>query len=272
MAADEDRYLVPGLVRGLKALQCFTPETPNLSLKDLSEHLGITRSAAFRTVYTLAEMGCLIHDQRTNTYAVGPGILRLSYGYLATREIVEIAQPELERMRDQLNWSAHMGVLDGTSVLYVLRVPAKYADMSIVHVGSRLPARNTAIGRVMLADLPADSLVSMFRSDNASLVRGAVSMTEILSQAKADHGAEAIVHAGNFEAGIASVAAPVRDMTGRVIAGINVTAPISEPRLEELNGPVREALVRTAKRISRLLGWQDSLSEAGSTGKADRKQ
>ncbi len=268
MAADEDRYLVPGLVRGLKALQCFTPETPNLSLKDISERLGITRSAAFRTVYTLAEMGCLIHDQRTNTFAVGPGILRLSYGYLATREIVEIAQPELERLRDELNWSAHMGVLDGTSVLYVLRIPAKYADMSIVHVGSRLPARNTAIGRVMLADLSTDSLVSMFRSDNASLVRGAISMTEVLTQAKADHGAEAIVHAGNFEAGIASVAAPVHDITGRVAAGINVTAPISEQHLAEIHGPVREAVVRTAKRISRLLGWQES--EDGSASELKR--
>ncbi len=263
MAADEDRYLVPGLVRGLKALQCFTPETPNLSLKDISERLGITRSAAFRTVYTLAEMGCLIHDQRTNTYSVGPGILRLSYGYLATREIVEIAQPELERLRDELNWSAHMGVLDGTSVLYVLRVPAHYADASIVHVGSRLPARNTAIGRVMLADLGEDSLLSLFRSDNAGVGQTAANPAEVLAQARADRGAEAIVHAGHFEAGIASVAAPVRDMTGRVVAGINVTAPISEHRLDELNGPVRAKLIETASRISRLLGWQ--VPEGGDT-------
>ena len=161
----KDRYIVPGLVRGLQALKAFTPERPNLSLSEIAELLGTSRSAAFRTVYTLSHMGCLLHDKRTQTYALGPAVLRLGYGYLTTRELVEVAFPELERLRAETEWSAHMGVLDGTSVLYVLRLPAPHRLSSIVQVGSRLPARSTTMGRVLLADLDEPTLVSLYRSE-----------------------------------------------------------------------------------------------------------
>ncbi|MEM8741409.1 MAG: helix-turn-helix domain-containing protein, partial [Pseudomonadota bacterium] len=78
-----DRYLVPGLARGLMVLQAFSPERREMSLSEIAGHLGTTRSAAFRTVYTLTHLGYLLHDGRTKTYALGPAVLRLGYGYLA---------------------------------------------------------------------------------------------------------------------------------------------------------------------------------------------
>src|SRR5690606_4740884 len=90
----EDRYIVPGLVRGLQVLQAFTPERSEMTLSEIGEALGMTRSAAFRSVYTLAQLGYLLHDQRAGRYALGPAVLRLGYGYLATRELIEVALPE----------------------------------------------------------------------------------------------------------------------------------------------------------------------------------
>jgi DNA-binding IclR family transcriptional regulator len=249
----EDRYLVPGLMRGLGVLKLFTPDRSALSLSDIAAALGITRSAAFRTVYTLNEAGCLLHDQRSQLYSLGPGVLRLTYGYVATREVVEIAQPELERMRDRIGWSAHLGVLEGSSVLYVLRVPGPQRDTSIVQVGSRLPARATTMGRVLLADLSEEELVALFRSDGT---RGkGPSLPGILRQAVEDSHAQAVVHTGDFEAGIVSAAAPLRDMTGRVVAAINVTAPQSSETQRMITGTLRDDLIATARRISTLLGW-----------------
>ncbi|QPM92243.1 IclR family transcriptional regulator [Pseudooceanicola algae] len=249
----DDRYLVPGLIRGLSVLKLFTPDSPSLSLSDIARALGITRSAAFRTVYTLNEAGCLLHDQRSQTYALGPGVLRLTYGYVATREVVEIAQPALEQLRDRIGWSAHLGVLDGASVLYVLRVPGPQRDSSIVQVGSRLPARATTMGRVLLADLGEDDLIGLFRNDHA---RGkGPSLPGILRQATADRAAQAVVHTGDFEAGMVSAAAPLRDMTGQVVAAINVTAPQSATTQAQVGGDIRAALIATAARISVLLGW-----------------
>lgn len=246
----EDRYLVPGLVRGLEVLKLFTPERPAMRLSEIAAALGITRSAAFRTVYTLAETGCLLQDERAQTYALGPGVLRLTYGYVATREIVEIAQPELQRLRARTGWSAHLGVLEGTSVLYVLRVPAPQRDVSIVQVGSRLPARSTTMGRVLLADLDEAELVALFRGASG---KGGT-MPELVKQAGADRGCASVVHVGDFEAGIVSAAAPLRDMTGRVAAAINLTGANTAENRAALEEGLREDLEATAARISRLLG------------------
>lgn len=251
-----DRYLVPGLVRGLQALKAFTPERPNLSLSEIAELLGTSRSAAFRTVYTLAHMGCLLHDKRSQTYALGPAVLRLGYGYLATRELVEVAFPELERLRDQTEWSAHMGVLDGTSVLYVLRLPAPHRLSSIVHVGSRLPARNTTMGRVLLADLDEDTLVSLYRAEaQATGSASPQTLSGVLAQWRDDRGRAHVSHVGDFEAGIASIAAPVRDMTGRVVAAINLSAAATPENVAQLDSDLAAAIARTAERVSILLGW-----------------
>ncbi|MEW5422752.1 IclR family transcriptional regulator [Amorphus sp. 3PC139-8] len=252
----QDRYLVPGLVRGLEALKAFTPERANLSLGEIAEILGTSRSAAFRTVYTLVHMGCLLHDKRSQTYALGPAVLRLGYGYIATRELVEVAYPELERLRDRTGWSAHMGVLDGTSVLYVLRVPTPHRLTGIVQVGSRLPARSTTMGRVLLANLDEETLLSLYRHE--ARTKGPASSegpTALLAQWRRDQGRPHISHVGDFEAGIASIAAPVRDMSGEVTAAINLSAAANDDNVAELDGTLADEIVRTAERVSKLLGW-----------------
>lgn len=258
-----DRYLVPGLMRGLNVLKLFSPERPNLSLRDIADALGVTRSAAFRTVYTLVETGCLLHDERLQTYALGPGVLRLTYGYVATREIVEIAQPELERLRDRTGWSAHMGVLEGTSVLYVLRAPARDAGTSIVQVGSRLPARSITLGRVLLADLADAEIIERFRSERPGAAKGkGPSLPGILDQVKGDRKAEVVWHLGDFEAGVASAAAPIRDLTGKVVAAINLTSAQAPRPEQRASGAISEDLLATAQRISRMLGYDGTAAPA----------
>lgn len=254
---DHDRYLVPGLLRGLATLKLFSPTTPSLSLGQIADALGITRSAAFRTVYSLTHEGCLLYDERSQTYALGPGVMRLTYGYFATREVVEIAQPELARLRDKTGWSVHLGVLDGTSVMYLIRLAGPRHEASIIHVGSRLPARATTLGRVLLAGLDPQDLMNRYRhagpGQPAVRMRKAM-VTTILRQAETDTAADAVAHVGDFEAGIISIAAPVRDISGQVVAAINVTTPRTEA-LEAQMLPVRARLIETANGVSRLLGW-----------------
>ncbi|MEL4072422.1 IclR family transcriptional regulator [Ochrobactrum sp. GPK 3] len=251
----EDRYIVPGLVRGLQVLRAFTPERPRWTLSQLAEALETTRSAIFRTVYTLANDGCLLLDERNHTYSLGPAVLRLSYGYLATRELVEVATPVMERLRDRTGWAAHMGVLDGTSVLYVLRLPSLQGNASIVHVGSRLPARSTTMGRVLLAGLSEAELIQLYRSDNeATGIQHR--FDTILAQWKRDVDSPTIVHLGDFQMGIVSVAAPVRDMTGGVAAAINLSRQVDGDVTDKMRDAIIGELQETAKRISTLLGWQ----------------
>jgi DNA-binding IclR family transcriptional regulator len=241
----DDPYRVPGLVRGLAALQVFTPSRPELSLSELAAELGVTRSAAFRTVHTLVSEGYLL-AVRDNRFRLGPSVLRLSYGYLASRELLEVAQGPLETLRDEIDWSTHLGVLDGRHVLYLLRLPATRGLSSLVHVGSRLPAATTAMGRIFLGQKSERQVRQLYSGD---LDRGA--LERVLQTARADRDADHVQSIGRFESGISSVAAPVRDLSGQVVAAMsatNVTDVVPEA--------VVRAVTRSAAAISMGLGWR----------------
>ena len=253
----QDRYLVPGLVRGLQALRAFTPQRPHLTLGELADVLQTTRSAAFRTVYTLTNAGCLLHDAHKQTYALGPAVLGLSHGYIATRELVEVVQESIARLRDESGWSAHLGVLDGTSVLYMLRMPSLQGTSSIVHVGSRLPARSTTMGRVLLAGLPEDRVIALYHHE-AEKTGTSQKLGPVLKQWKRDQGQDTISHVGTFEAGIVSIAAPLRDVTGDYVAAISLSAHADADKVRELDHSIKGMICNASKRISALLGWQQS--------------
>ncbi|WP_371158017.1 IclR family transcriptional regulator [Jannaschia sp. 2305UL9-9] len=248
----QDRYTVPGLLRGLRVLEAFSPDRPEMSLAQIAAALGTTRSAAFRTVYTLQAAGCLLHNERRHTYMLGPAVLRLTRGYLPTREAVELALPELERLSEATGWSGHLGVLEETSVLYLLRVSGQGTRNSIVHVGSRLPARTTSLGRVLLAGLGERALAALFRRVDEGMP--AAQMAALLERARDDAARGIVVHVGDFEAGIAAVAAPLRDLTGGVVAAISLTAPAQTRGQEAVPAEVRAALDASARRLSRMLG------------------
>ncbi|KZX96879.1 MULTISPECIES: IclR family transcriptional regulator [unclassified Sulfitobacter] len=250
---DADRYLVPGLIRGFEVLDAFTPHRTELSLSEIARHLGLSRSAAFRTVYTLTHLGFLLQDARSQTYALGPAVLRLGHGYMASRELVQIALPEIENLRDEIDWSTHLGVRDGRSVLYMLRVASRMGMGSIVHVGSRLPAAATTMGRVLLTDLDEEAIVALYRDDPQDGGAGqAQNMRSLLQQWKADRQSEIVVQLGSFERGMASVAAPIRDMSGSIVGAINATRAFDRP--EPPNDRVTSAVLECARAISRQLG------------------
>lgn len=247
-----DRYLVPGLVRGLEALAAFTPATPRLTLAGIARAIGVTRSAAFRVVHTLTELGFLLHDPARGDYALGPALLRLGHGVLPARDVLSAAAPALEALRDATGWSAHLGVLEGLDLVYLLRMPARRGEPGLVHVGSRLPAHATAMGRVLLAGLDEAALAAL--AARAAGRRGWPAAGALVRRAKADRARGHVAHLGEFEAGMAAIAAPLRDAAGAVVAAVSLVAPLAEapePRRRE----ARSALLETAAAISRTLGW-----------------
>jgi DNA-binding IclR family transcriptional regulator len=252
----DDRYLVPGLVRGLHALQAFTPERRRMTLVEIASVLGITRSAAYRLVYTLDQMGFLQHDPLTRTYALGPAVLRLGYGYIASRDLAEVAAPHLEALRDRTGWSAHLGVLEEREVVYLMRVPTRRALSSVVQVGSRLPAHATSMGRVLLAGMEDAVVEQLYRGValEAFSSRTATTLPALLKQVRADRAAGFVAHVAGYEAGVASAAAAVRDVSGRVVAAINISTVALLTTEAELRGPLAQEVMATAAAISRALG------------------
>ncbi|HEV2573071.1 MAG TPA: IclR family transcriptional regulator C-terminal domain-containing protein [Beijerinckiaceae bacterium] len=257
LSEQTDRYIVPGLVRGLAVLLAFSPERPRLTLRELADAVGVTRSAVFRIAYTLTELGFLNHQPETRSYTLGPSVLRLGYGYLASRDLVQVALPHLEVLRDRTGWSAHLGVLEGKDVVYLLRVPTRQGLASIVHVGSRLPAYATTMGRILLAHLSEDEVIALYRDTplNAAGPRTISDLPALLEQLRQDRARGYVVHIGGFQAGVASAAAALRDVSGNVVASINVSAASTLTDQSEIDDKIVPQLLSAAELLSQALGY-----------------
>lgn len=252
----DERYLVPALARGLALLECFGSGREELSLVELARGVGMTRSAAYRLVYTLAELGFLVRNPERKSYRLGPRVLSLGFTYLASQELGEIARPHLEALRDRTNCSAHLAVLDGTEIVYVARYADKKALTSRISIGTRFPAHATSMGRAILAYLPADEVRRRFNGRTLARFSAATPTTvkALLALLESDRARGYIVSRSNFEAGIASVAAPVFDADGVPVAAINISTPETTVQGNALETAIKDQVVHAAKTISEWLG------------------
>jgi IclR family pca regulon transcriptional regulator len=250
----DERYLVPALIRGLEILKTLSEDGRKLSLSSVAASLGVTRSSAYRLLYTLSHLGFVEYYNDTKTYALGPQVLNLGYGYLAARDLVEVAMPHLLRLRDRTGWSAHLGELHGRDVVYLARVATRRSIASTVHVGTRLPARATTMGRVLLSGLPDEDIRELFQDE----APGKGGIAALLTQLAEDRMRGSVMQNSVYEPGVASVAAPVRDMTGQVVAAINISAVALFTNESELNGPLSAEVIAAAEAISSDLGRDHS--------------
>ena len=252
----DERYLVPALARGLALLECFGSGREELSLVELARGIGMTRSAAYRLVYTLAELGFLVRNPERKSYRLGPRVLSLGFAYLASQELAEIARPHLEALRDRTNCSTHLSVLDGTEIVYIARYADKKALTSRISVGTRFPAHATSMGRAILSQLSADEVRRRFAGRALARFSAATPTTlkALLATLDADRARGYIVSRSNFEAGIASVAAPLHDADGAVVGAINISTPESTVTASALETTIKDQVVHAAKTISEWLG------------------
>ncbi len=223
----EDRYLSSALARGLAIIRCFDQHHTELSLTEIAELLGVSRSVPFRFVYTLEALGYLRQDSHSKRYHLTPKVMELGYAYMQSLQINDVVMPVLKQLRDSTGFSAHMGVLQGSSVVYVARVPATAITSVNIHVGARLPSHATAMGKVLLAYQPP-SVVQALYGENRSLEvftqNTKVSVEALLADLKAIRERGYAISNEEFEYGIRSVAVPILNARGESEAAINVAA------------------------------------------------
>ncbi len=252
----DERYLVPALLRGMQVLQDLSVERRRLTLSEVATSLGVTRSSAYRLLFTLCHLGYVVLDTATKTYSLGPQVLRLGYAYLAGRDLAEVATPYLMRLRDRTGWSAHLGELHGRDVIYLARVATRRSIASTVHVGTRLPARTTAMGRILLSNLSDDEVRELYHDDVTPVIGGQSpgTLSALTEQLAGDRARQVVVQNSSFEPGVASIAAPIHDMSGRVVAAVNISVVALFTNDAELNGPLKAEVLAAAAAISRDLG------------------
>jgi IclR family pca regulon transcriptional regulator len=225
-----DPNFMTSLARGLLVIQSFTPQTPQMTISQLAAKTGLSRAAVRRCLYTLTKLGFAgIEDG--SRYALRPRMLTLANSYSASNSLSTAAQPILERMSAVLRESFSVATLDGDDIVYIARSSVSRVMSDDLHIGSRLPAYCTSMGRVLLAYLPGEQLEQylarvVLTPFTARTVTGVDKLRLALRNVRR-HG-HALVDQ-EYEVGLRSLAVPVYAPNGRVVATINLSG--SAPRM-----------------------------------------
>ena len=258
--APDARYSVHSLELGLRILESFDRDAVDeMSLSEMARRIGVSRSSAFRLVHTLQRLGYLEREDETKNYRLGARVMSLGYSFLSSKDIAELARPNLQRLRTETRCSTHLGILDGIEVIYIARFAAHQPVSAMISVGARVPAHATTMGRIMLAFKPRAYIEEHFgdRPLTRFSEQTPVSVDELLVTLAADRERGYVISHSNFEAGIASIAAPLFDAKGDVAGAINVSTPENLIDVEQFDSGVCQALRSTARRISELSGYRE---------------
>jgi IclR family pca regulon transcriptional regulator len=242
-------YFVQSLERGLAVIRAFDARHSELTLSEVARHCELTRAAARRFLLTLTDLGYVRTDGRM--FSLTPRVLELGYSFLSSLSLSEVSQPHLERLVADVHESSSVSVLDGDDIVYVARVPTRRIMTVAINVGTRFPAYATSMGRVLIAHLPETGIAAFL--DRVSLDR----LTEQTITSAETLGAElkrvreqgwAIVDQ-ELEEGLRSMAAPLHDRSGAVVAAVNVSVHASRTSVDEMRDKLLPRLLATTAAI-----------------------
>ena len=220
-----DPNFMTSLARGLLVIQAFSQQRLQLSISQLSKRTGLSRASVRRCLYTLSKLGFAGTEDGRN-FCLRPRVLTLGHSYLSSMPLATAAQPVLEHLSQILHESCSVALLDGIEIVYVARANVTRIMSIDLGVGTRLPAFCTSMGRVLLANLSLTELESLLpRIEFTRYTERTVTSIEKLKAALATVRREgfAIVDQ-ELELGLRSMAVPVQNPSGRVVAAINVGA------------------------------------------------
>jgi len=244
-----DGDFVQSLERGLAVIRAFDADHASLTLSEVAVSTGLSRAAARRFLRTLVQLGYMRSDGPR--FALRPKVLELGYAYLSSLTLPEVAMPHLEQLVSEVRESSSVSELDGDDVVYIARVPTKRIMTVTISVGTRFPAYATSMGRVLLAALAPDQLAGYLAAVD---LRGLTGHT-ITSQAALSRELTRIRAQGwavvdqELEEGLRSVAAPIRDADGHVIAAVNVSTHAGRRTLDSVLADLLQPLLETARQI-----------------------
>jgi len=250
------------LERGLAILSSFTSVRPLLGVSELAREVGLNRSTTHRYIATLAALGYLQQDTLTKKYRLGPRVVDLGFSAINSMELRQIAATHLQQLSDETGHTVNMAILDGTDIVYIERCRSsqqgqREIDLNL-HVGSRLPAYCTSMGKVLLAGLPEAELEDVL-DQVQFLQRGPNTLVErkaLVDALAAVRDAGIAVNNEELAYGLRSIAVPVRDRSGVVAAAINLAVHRSLVSMEDLVIRFSPALKRTADEISARIGYR----------------
>jgi IclR family pca regulon transcriptional regulator len=249
-AAPRDSGFVQSLERGLAVIRSLSTPDPQ-TLSDVGRTTGLSRAAARRFLLTLERLGYV--SRQDGRFALTPQVLALGYAFLSSLTLPEVAQPHLARLVEQVRESSSVSVLDGRDVVYVARVPTRRIMTVSINVGTRFPAHATSMGRVLLAGLPAPERAGALDGVELTPITPETITARAALEAELDRVATqgyALVDQ-ELEVGLRSIAVPVHDPAGTVVAAMNLSTHAGAASVEEMRERLLPPLRDTAAAVER---------------------
>ncbi|NWD84341.1 helix-turn-helix domain-containing protein [Pseudomonas reactans] len=249
-----DPNFMTSLARGLAVVHAFQERKRHLTIAQISHRTEIPRAAVRRCLHTLIKLGYATTDGRS--YSLLPKVLTLGHAYLSSTPLAVTAQPTLDQLSEQLHEAFSMATLEGDEVLYVARSATPHRLISVdLSVGSRLPAYCTSMGRILLAALDDAAL-----DDYLAHAELQIKTSRTLHTPEAIRASIAeirqlgwVIIDQELEVGLRSLAVPLKDSAGQVLAALNVGTHAGRVTRKELETRFLPPLLEASTELSQRL-------------------
>lgn len=244
-----ERDLVGSFARGLAVMEILAAHPAGLTLTETADKAGLTRAGARRFLLTLAASGYAVQDGRR--FQLSSRLISVARTWLGGASLWAYAEPFMRAVSQQLNESCSAAILADEDVVYVARVAGRRIVSVALHVGTRLPAYCTSMGRVLLSDLNDTELTAFLArativENTPKTITDRGRLAALVRQARTD-GYAAVDE--ELELGLRSIAVPIRDRTGSIVAAINVSTQSARFSIEEMEAEFLPHLRQAAAAI-----------------------
>ena len=244
---------IASLAKGLRLIEVFGADAPRLSITQAANASGLDRATTRRILLTLHQEGYADHDGKF--FTLTPRVLRLGVSAIASLPLAQIVQPWLDQLSGQIGQSCSVALLDEIEIVYIARAAQKRVMSIGLMPGSRLPAFATSLGRVLLSALPVEEARSRIEASDLS-PRTPYSMTEsaqILEQVALVRSQGFAIVDQEIELGLRSIAVPLIDQRGRIVAAINIGLAATQETADELSEIYLPKLLDIQSGLKRIL-------------------
>jgi IclR family KDG regulon transcriptional repressor len=266
-------YTIQALQRGMKVLDTLLHARTPLKLEDICARTGLPKSTGFRIVVNLLQGQYLV--ETNEGYWLGLKLLRLGALVEERLDLKQQARPFLTELRDRVNETVHLAVLDSElRVVYVEKLATQHAvGLMASRIGITAPMHCTALGRAMAAFRPEAEILRWIQTNGLKAYTDATITdgTDFLRELREIRSCDYAVDRGEYEASVRCVAAPIRDRTGKVIAAVSISAPDTRMPLHLLEGSVAAQVVEAASRVSQALGYSEQLESFSAAHRSNQR-
>ncbi len=242
-----------GLAKGLAVLEAFGEDVPRLTISDASRATGLSRATARRCLNTLTELGYVTFDGKFFTPT--PRMLRIGTTYSESAVLPRLAQPHLVAIRDAIDESASMAVRYDNSSLFIARSEGSRIINTDIRVGARLPLYASSTGQVLLGGLSPTELADYLAAAPfpGRTPKTPTTAAEVEERVQTARTSGLAINVEELEVGLLSIAVPVRDSAGQLVAAISVSASSSRVTVNDLCDRVAPVMRQHARALGRQL-------------------